>query len=83
MSDLYTDVEDLGMDLESHDIALPGAAECCRRCFPDAGEPPHRYGFLESGDFRVHGIRPAELIEAQKKGQKVFGTFCVYVPDEW
>lgn len=22
------------------------------------------------------------LIEAQKKGQKVFGTFCVYVPDE-
>ena len=30
----------------------------------------------------IHGIRPAELIEAQKKGQKVFGTFCVYVPDE-
>jgi benzoyl-CoA reductase/2-hydroxyglutaryl-CoA dehydratase subunit BcrC/BadD/HgdB len=30
----------------------------------------------------IHGIRPAELIEAQKNGQKVFGTFCVYVPDE-
>ena len=30
----------------------------------------------------VHGIRPAELIEEQKKGRKVFGTFCVYVPDE-
>ena len=30
----------------------------------------------------IHGIRPAELIEHQKKGGKVFGTFCVYVPDE-
>ena len=30
----------------------------------------------------VHGIRPAELIAAQKEGRKVFGTFCVYVPDE-
>ena len=30
----------------------------------------------------VHGIRPAELIKEQEKGRKVFGTFCVYVPDE-
>lgn len=30
----------------------------------------------------IHGVRPAELIEHQKKGGKVFGTFCVYVPDE-
>ncbi|MFR5585990.1 MAG: 2-hydroxyacyl-CoA dehydratase [[Clostridium] scindens] len=30
----------------------------------------------------IHGIRPAELIEHQNKGGKVFGTFCVYVPDE-
>ncbi len=33
-------------------------------------------------DYYIHGIRPAELVEAQKAGQKVFGTFCVYVPDE-
>jgi benzoyl-CoA reductase/2-hydroxyglutaryl-CoA dehydratase subunit BcrC/BadD/HgdB len=30
----------------------------------------------------IHGIRPSELIEEQKKGRKVFGTFCLYVPDE-
>ena len=30
----------------------------------------------------IHGIRPAELVEARKNGQKVFGAFCVYVPDE-
>ncbi|MFA7078548.1 MAG: double-cubane-cluster-containing anaerobic reductase, partial [Syntrophomonas sp.] len=26
--------------------------------------------------------RPAEMLEHQKQGGKVFGTFCVYVPDE-
>jgi benzoyl-CoA reductase/2-hydroxyglutaryl-CoA dehydratase subunit BcrC/BadD/HgdB len=30
----------------------------------------------------IQGVRPAELIEHQKAGGKVFGTFCVYVPDE-
>ena len=30
----------------------------------------------------IHGIRPSELIAHQEKGGKVFGTFCVYVPDE-
>jgi benzoyl-CoA reductase/2-hydroxyglutaryl-CoA dehydratase subunit BcrC/BadD/HgdB len=30
----------------------------------------------------IHGIRPSELLEHQKKGGKVFGTFCIYVPDE-
>jgi len=30
----------------------------------------------------IHGVRPAELVEHQKTGGKVFGTFCVYVPDE-
>ena len=30
----------------------------------------------------IHGLRPAELIDEQKKGRKVFGTFCVFVPDE-
>lgn len=37
------------------------------------------YNFVVS---EIHGVRPAELIEHQKKGGKVFGTFCVYVPDE-
>jgi benzoyl-CoA reductase/2-hydroxyglutaryl-CoA dehydratase subunit BcrC/BadD/HgdB len=37
------------------------------------------YNFVVS---EIHGVRPAELVEAQKKGAKVFGTFCLYVPDE-
>jgi benzoyl-CoA reductase/2-hydroxyglutaryl-CoA dehydratase subunit BcrC/BadD/HgdB len=30
----------------------------------------------------IHGIRPAELVQHRQNGGKVFGTFCVYVPDE-
>ena len=37
------------------------------------------YDFVVS---EIHGVRPAELIELQKEGGKVFGTFCVFVPDE-
>lgn len=37
------------------------------------------YDFVVS---EIHGVRPAELVEHQKNGGKVFGTFCVYVPDE-
>ena len=37
------------------------------------------YDFVVS---EIHGVRPAELIELQKQGGKVFGTFCVFVPDE-
>jgi benzoyl-CoA reductase/2-hydroxyglutaryl-CoA dehydratase subunit BcrC/BadD/HgdB len=37
------------------------------------------YNFVVS---EIHGVRPAELIEHQKKGGKVLGTFCVFVPDE-
>ena len=39
-------------------------------------------GFWDFVVSEIHGIRPSELIKAQENGQKVFGTFCVYVPDE-
>ena len=30
----------------------------------------------------AHGLRIEELMETKKKGNKVVGTFCVYVPEE-
>jgi benzoyl-CoA reductase/2-hydroxyglutaryl-CoA dehydratase subunit BcrC/BadD/HgdB len=30
----------------------------------------------------AHGLRIEELMETKKKGNKVIGTFCVYVPEE-
>ncbi len=48
----------------------------------ESGKPPRGNGIYDFVVSDIHGIRPAELIELQKAGGKVFGTFCVYVPDE-
>lgn len=73
---------DLGMDLETHDLlcaALPGAYSDVYLSQENRPENMAFYDFVVSD---IHGIRPAEFIELQKAGGKVFGTFCVYVPDE-
>jgi len=74
--------EDLGMDLELHDQlceVLPTAFGDVYLSQEDRPESMDYYNFVVS---EIHGVRPAELIESQKKGGKVFGTFCVFVPDE-
>ena len=74
--------KDLGMNLEQHDVlcsVLPGAVS---DVFLTQKNRPKGMEFWDMVISDVHGIRPAELIEEQKKGRKVFGTFCVYVPDE-
>ena len=82
MADYRNMWKDLGMDLETHDLlcdVLPqafGDVYLSQRNRPDGMD---YYNFVVS---EIHGVRPMELIEHQKKGGKVFGTFCVYVPDE-
>lgn len=73
---------DLGMNLELHDqlcAVLPGAIG---DVFMSQKNRPEKMDFFDMVLADVHGIRPAELIEFQKQGGKVFGTFCAYVPDE-
>lgn len=72
----------LGMDLEVHDqlcAVLPGMFGDVYLSQENRPEAMDYYNFVIA---EIHGVRPAELIEHQKKGGKVFGTFCVYVPDE-
>jgi len=82
MADYRKMWEDLGMDLKSHDTlcsVLPMAFGDTYLSQKDRPEGMAFYDFVVS---EIHGVRPAELIEHQKKGGKVFGTFCIYVPDE-
>ncbi len=74
--------ESLGMNLELHDQlceVLPVAFGDVYLTQDNRPESMDYYNFVVS---EIHGVRPAELLEHQKKGGKVFGTFCVYVPDE-
>lgn len=82
MADYRQMWKDLGMDLELHDQlceVLPTAFGDVYLSQEDRPESMDYYNFVVS---EIHGVRPAELIESQKKGGKVFGTFCVFVPDE-
>ena len=74
--------ENLGMDLEIHDQLCQVLPTAFGDVYLSQENRPEGMGFWDFVVSEIHGIRPAELIEAQKKGQKVFGTFCVYVPDE-
>ena len=74
--------KDLGMNLEKHDALCQVLPQAFGDVFLSQKNRPEAMSFWDFVVSEIHGIRPSELIEAQKKGQKVFGTFCVYVPDE-
>ena len=72
---------DLGMDLDKHDLlcaALPGAFG---DVFLTQENRPKGMDYFNMVTADIHGIRPAELIQAQKEGKKVIGPFCVFVPE--
>lgn len=74
--------EELGMDLENHDNLCRVLPVAFGDIYLSQKNRPEGMAFYDLVVSEIHGIRPAELIEHQKKGGKVFGTFCVYVPDE-
>lgn len=82
MADYRKMWEGLNMDLETHDQlcqVLPSMFEDVYLTQENRPESMDYFNFVIA---EIHGVRPAELIEHQKNGGKVFGTFCVYVPDE-
>lgn len=73
---------DMGMDVANHDNLCAALPSLYGGVFGNLKNRPAGMQFWETVAADIHGIRPAELVEARKNGQKVFGTFCVYVPDE-
>ena len=74
--------QNLGMDLETHDQLCAVLPTAFGDVYLSQENRPAGMAFYDFVVSDIHGIRPAELIELQKQGGKVFGTFCVYVPDE-
>lgn len=72
----------LGMDLETHDMLCEALPDAFTGVYLSQKDRPQGMDFYDFVVSEIHGIRPAELLEHKKSGGKVFGTFCVYVPDE-
>lgn len=82
MADYRKMWEDLGMDVETHDVLCEVLPQAFGDIYLSQDNRPEGMDYYNMVVAEIHGIRPAELIAAQKEGKKVFGTFCVYVPDE-
>ena len=75
MADYRKMWEDLGMDVETHDQLCAVLPQAFGDVFLSQENRPEGMDYYNMVVADIHGIRPAELIEHQKKGGKVFGTF--------
>lgn len=82
MADYHEMWKDLGMDVETHDQLCEVLPQAFGDVYLSQENRPEGMDYFNFVVAEIHGVRPAELMEHQKKGGKVFGTFCVYVPDE-
>lgn len=82
MADYHKMWENLGMDLETHDQLCEVLPQAFGDIYLSQENRPKNMDYYDFVVSEIHGVRPAELIKHQEKGGKVFGTFCVFVPDE-
>lgn len=82
MEDRHEMWRSLGMDVDTHDGLCAALPVAFGDVYMSQENRPAGMAFWDMVVSDIHGIRPAELIAEQKKGRKVFGTFCVFVPDE-
>jgi len=82
MADYRKMWEGLNMDLETHDQLCEVLPAMFADVYLTQENRPESMDYFNFVIAEIHRVRPAELIEHQKNGGKVFGTFCVYVPDE-
>lgn len=73
---------DIGMDLDKHDEFLQSFPSVFKNIILSQKDRPGNMAYYDNIVKTVHGQRPFELYEFKQRGGKVFGTYCVYVPEE-
>jgi len=82
MEDYHGMWAELGLDLERHDEFLAGLGPAYQEIYLNQESRPKGMEYFDFVTSEVHGLRIKELLELKKKGHKIVGTFCVYVPEE-
>ena len=82
MADYRAMWEGLGMDVNTHDLLCEALPQAFGDVYLSQGNRPEGMDYFNMVVAEIHGIRPMELVEHQKKGGKVVGSFCIHVPDE-
>jgi benzoyl-CoA reductase/2-hydroxyglutaryl-CoA dehydratase subunit BcrC/BadD/HgdB len=74
--------EHLGMNMPAHDMLMEALPVIFEKVYLGQPRRPQAMGFYDYVVSEIHGLRVKELVEHKAKGGKVFGTFCVYAPEE-
>ncbi|HUL30980.1 MAG TPA: double-cubane-cluster-containing anaerobic reductase, partial [Thermodesulfobacteriota bacterium] len=74
--------KELGLNLEGHDQLLAILGKAYKDIYMSQENRPKAMQYFDFVISEAHGLRIKELMETKKKGNKVIGTFCVYVPEE-
>jgi benzoyl-CoA reductase/2-hydroxyglutaryl-CoA dehydratase subunit BcrC/BadD/HgdB len=82
MEDYHGMWAELGLDLERHDEFLAGLGPAYQEIYLNQESRPKGMEYFDFVTSEVHGLRIKELLKLKKKGHKIVGTFCVYVPEE-
>jgi benzoyl-CoA reductase/2-hydroxyglutaryl-CoA dehydratase subunit BcrC/BadD/HgdB len=83
MAEDYTRMwKDLGLDLDAHDALLGVLGPLYQETFMHQSSRPEGMKYFDFVMSEVHGLRIRELMDAKAAGRKVFGSFCVFVPEE-
>ncbi len=72
----------LGLNMHKHDALLSILGEAYPMIYQKQSNRPKGMKYFDFVISEIHGLRVKELIDHKEKGGKVFGTFCLYVPDE-
>ncbi len=80
--DYYPMWTELGLDVPTHDALLGAVGQMFGDAYLTQENRPQGMDYLNFVMSEVHGLRIKELDDYRKSGGKVFGTFCLYVPEE-
>jgi len=83
MSEKYTEMwRSLGLNLEAHQGLLAVLSDAYKGIYLSQKNRPEGMKYFDFVISEVHGRRIVEIVEEKSRGKQVFGTFCVYVPEE-
>jgi len=72
----------MGINLEGHDELLNVLGQGYRDIYLSQENRPKGMEYLDFVISEIHGLRIEELVNERKKGNRVIGSFCLYVPEE-
>ena len=83
MSGKYMEMwRSLGLNLEAHQGLLAVLSDAYKGIYLSQKNRPEGMKYFDLVISEVHGQRIVEIVEEKIKGKPVFGTFCIYVPEE-